>query len=165
MKVIVAYMSETGNTKNVAEAIFDEIRAEKDVRELSAVESLEGYDLAFVGFPMQMGTAPDDARAFLEKHCAGKRIALFTTHAAPEDSERLQQALENCKQAAASAEVLGLFNCQGEMSERVMNYLLSSDDPKLQAAGRRRPSTIGQPDASRLQRARAFAREIIARGG
>ncbi|MBM3155927.1 MAG: hypothetical protein FJ004_01415 [Chloroflexi bacterium] len=30
MKVLVAYMSQTGNTRKVAEAIFEEIHAEKD---------------------------------------------------------------------------------------------------------------------------------------
>jgi len=30
MKVIVAYMSQTGNTRKVAEAIFEEIQSEKE---------------------------------------------------------------------------------------------------------------------------------------
>jgi flavodoxin len=165
MKVLVAYMSETGKTKKVAEAIYEEISAEKEIKELSEVASLEGHDFAFIGFPMHVGGAPDGMRAFLEKHSAGKRMALFVTHAAPENYPRLPDALENCKRAAAGAKVLGLFNCQGEMSVEVANYLLNSGDPEMQAAGRSRSFTIGQPDSTRLERARAFAREVMEKAG
>ncbi len=52
MRVLVAYLSQTGNTRRVAEAIYEEIEAEKEIKPLSEVESLEGYDLAFIGFPI-----------------------------------------------------------------------------------------------------------------
>lgn len=37
MKVLVAYMSQTGNTKEVAEAIFDEIKCEKEIKRLNEI--------------------------------------------------------------------------------------------------------------------------------
>lgn len=50
MKTVVACMSQTGNTRKVAEAIFGEIQGEKEIKELSELDGLEGYDLSFVGF-------------------------------------------------------------------------------------------------------------------
>ena len=51
-KVLVAYMSKTGNTKKVAEVIYDEIQGEKEIKTIEEVESLNSYDLAFLGFPI-----------------------------------------------------------------------------------------------------------------
>ena len=56
MKVLVSYMSKTGNTKKVAEAIFEEISDEKEIIPIDEVDSIEGFDIAFLGFPIhQMG--------------------------------------------------------------------------------------------------------------
>ena len=45
MKVLVAYMSQTGNTKKVAEAIYGAIPQPKEIKRVEDVTSLEGYDL------------------------------------------------------------------------------------------------------------------------
>jgi len=49
VKVLVAYMSRTGNTKKVAEAIHGAIPQPKEIRRVEDVTSLEGYDLSFLG--------------------------------------------------------------------------------------------------------------------
>jgi len=135
MKVLVAYMSQTGNTKKIAEAIFGEIQAKKDIKELKNVATLEGYDFVFVGFPMHYGGPAKPAKNFLEKHVQGKKIALFVTHATREDSKALQKWLAKCKKAATGADLVGFFNCQGKL------------------------------DATRLDRARGFAKEIMGKIG
>lgn len=162
MKVLVAYMSQSGNTKKVAEAMFDAIQDEKEIKELSDIESVDGYDLLFVGFPIQAFGPAEKAKQFMEKYISGKKVALFTTHASPEDSEDLPPWLEVCKKAAAGAEIVGFFNCQGELALDIMEMLKSSDDPKLKSFGELGPTTKGQPDASRIERARAFAKEMTA---
>ena len=120
MKVIVTYMSLSGNTKKIAEAIFQEIPEEKEIKELNEIDDLEGYDLAFVGFPMHGFGVPEEAKSFLEKHCMGKKIALFVTHGAPEHSGDLQPWLAKCKEAAVKANVIDMFNCQGELAQYVI---------------------------------------------
>ena len=90
MKVLVAYMSQTGNTKKVAETIFQEIQVEKEIKELDDIDTLEGYDLTFVGFPIISFGVPKKAQKFFEKHAKGKKVALFITHGSPEYSEFLQ---------------------------------------------------------------------------
>jgi flavodoxin len=161
MKVIVGYVSQTGNTKKIAEAIIGEIQAEKDIRQLGEIDGLEGYDLAFVGFPIHGSFPAKDAEEFLEKHSAGKNVALFITHAAPEDREELPHWLDNCRAPAAGASLLGVFNCQGELAKEVADFMLKSGDSQLIAYAKERPLTVGQPDASRLERARVFAREVM----
>lgn len=161
MNVLIAYMSQTGNTRKVAEAIFQEIQVEKEIKELSELDNLEGYDLVFVGFPIHGFGAPDEAKSFLEKHCKGKNVALFVTHGAPEDLEDLREWLAKCKEAAAGTNLTGMFDCQGELAQGVIDMLLKSPDPKLRYFGKMGPTTRGQPDAARLERARRFAREMM----
>lgn len=161
MKVIVVYMSQTGNTKKVAEAIFEEIQAEKELKALDELDSLKGYDLAFVGFPIQIYGPAQPAKAFLEEHAGGKDIVLFITHASPEDDKLLIQWLDACRAAVVGGNVVGLFHCRGELSEKVADMMKSSGDPDLVAWAEERPKTLGQPDETRLERARVFTREFM----
>jgi flavodoxin len=161
MNVIVTYMSLSGNTEKVAEAIYEEIRERKEIKPMDEVNSLEAYDLVFFGFPMHGFGCPEEGQDFLKNHCQGRQVVLFVTHGAPEYSEELQPWLEACREAAAGTEVVGMFNCQGELAQYVADHLLASDNPRHRAWGEGRESTIGQPDESRLQKAREFAREVM----
>ncbi len=163
MKTLVAYFSQTGKTKKVAEAIYESIEGDKELKELGEVESLDGYDLSFIGFPIIAFGPAKEGKEFLEEKAAGRKVALFITHAAPEDQEGIEAWLDKCRDAASSAELVGFFHCQGELSEAIANALLKSDNPMMRSFGERRPETLGQPDESRLQRARDFAREVMAK--
>jgi len=161
MKLLVTYMSQTGNTKKVAEAIYGELSGDKEIKKLEDVESLDEYDFAFIGFPLHAFGPAEPAKKFLEAHSTGKRIALFITHAAPEESEEVKGWLKNSQKAASKADIVNMFDCQGELAQPVIDMLLSSDDPNMRAFGELGPATKGQPDETRLERARAFARETM----
>lgn len=161
MKTLVTYFSQTGKTKLVAEAIFGAIRGDKEIKAFDEVDSLEGYDLTFIGFPI-MGFGPaQQGKDFLGKYAAGRKTALFITHASPENQEGLDQWLAKCREAAAGTDLLGMFDCQGELSKPIAEFLMKSDDPNMRAFGERRQETLGQPDEARLQRAREFAKKIM----
>lgn len=164
MKTLVTYYTQTGNTRKVAEAIYGEIPDEKEIKALAEVEGLEGYDLVFFGFPIQAGNPAKDAGEFLAAKGAGKRMAVFTTHGAPEEAERVKPWLDNIRRRAAEAgaELLGLFDCQGEASQQVVDYLLGHEDPELRRYGREAAEAKGLPDAARLERARGFAQDVVA---
>ena len=161
MKVLVAYMSSTGNTRKVAEAIYGEIDAEKEIKSVSEVENLGSYDISFLGFPTH-GYGPDKkAEAVLEKLCRdGKRVALFVTHAAPEDEPEVAEYLAKFKQAASGAELVGVFSCQGQLSKGVKLIMKISPNKKLRSDAKR-DNSQGQPDKDRLEKARAFARDTM----
>jgi flavodoxin len=165
MKVLVAYFSQTGQTKKVADAIFETLDVDKELAELDKVESLDGYDLTFVGFPIiAFGPAPQ-GRDFLQANAAGNKLAIFVTHAAPQGEEGIDEWLDKCRDAAAGGELLGLFDCRGELSEQIADFLVKSDNPMLQEFGKRRPETVGYPDEACLEQARQFARETMSRIG
>ena len=162
MKVLIAYQSVSGNTRKVAEAIHKEIRADKELKPLSDVKDLKGYDLSFIGFPIHAYGPAKEAKDFLEKKVAGKDIALFITHSAPEEGEpKLEQWLAACKMAASGANIVGFFHCRGELAQNIADMMLGSKDADLIAKAERRHETLGQPDSGRLKKARKFAKDIM----
>ena len=161
MKVLVAYMSKTGNTKKVAEAIYEEISGEKVIKKINEVDSIEGFDLTFLGFPIHALGPDKKTISFLQKHCTnGRKVALFVTHCAPEEAEELPSWLDKFKQAASGANIIDMFNCQGELSRTVKRFM--SIYPKAEVRSwAKRDNSKGQPDNTRLEKARAFSRSVM----
>ncbi len=163
MKVLVTYMSKTGNTRKIAEAMYQEIDAEKELKPINEVETIEGYDLTFLGFPIhQMG--PDKKTAkLIEKHCIDNRnVVLFITHAAPEDSPDLPPMLEKFRTAARGAHIFNFFDCRGELDKTTKRVMSILPDARLRRWAKEDDSQ-GQPDRSRIDRARAFSRYVMQR--
>ena len=163
VKVLVTYMSSTGNTKKIAEAVYGEISTDKEIKPVNEVESLGRYDLTFLGFPTH-GYGPDKkAKSAMERLCKdNKKVALFVTHAAPEDEPEVAEYMRKFMQAASGAEIVGTFNCQGQLASGVRFIMKISPNKKLRSDAKR-DNSQGQPDAKRIERARAFARETISR--
>ena len=163
MRVLVSYMSKTGNTKKVAEAIFEEIPDEKELKAIAEVDSLDGYDFAFLGFPVQRMGPDKKTVKLLEKHCVnGRKVALFITHASPEDGEELRLWLDKFRQAARGADIVDMFDCQGELARSVKRIMSIWPDAKFRMWAKQ-DNSQGQPDKTRLDRARAFSRKVIER--
>jgi len=161
MKVLVAYLSSTGNTKKIAEAIYGEINCEKEIKPISEVIDIGGWDIAFLGFPTH-GYGPDKkAKEIIERLCTkGRKVALFVTHAAPENEPVVEEWLAKFKQAAAAAELVGFFDCQGQLSKGV-KFIMKIAPKKEMRAQAKMDNSKGQPDQARLENARVFARNIM----
>lgn len=161
MKVLVAYMSSTGNTKKIAEAIYSEVPAEKEIKQIKEVQDLAGYDLSFLGFPTH-GYGPDKkTRACLENLCTrGRKVALFVTHAAHEDEPEVPEWMAKFKEAAKGAEIVGCFDCQGELASGAKLFMKISPNKRLRSDAKK-DNSKGQPDQTRVDKARAFAKETV----
>mgnify|MGYP002349637687 CR=1 FL=1 len=165
MKVLVSFVSWTGNTKKIAEAIFSRITEEKEIRPFSEITDTTSYDLVFVGFPIHgFGEPAEEAVRFLAERCGGKKVALFVTHAAPEDSAYVPPWLEACKDIAKGSILLGLRDFQGQIALEQVDRMLQSSNPEaLKLVKHVVHASLGQPDATRLAQARAFAEEVMTR--
>jgi flavodoxin len=163
MKVLVAYMSLTGNTKKVAEAIYGEITSEKDIKPIEEVQDIGGYDLSFLGFPTHQGGPDKKVKGFLGRHCTdGRKVALFVTHSAPMNAPELLEWMPKFKEAAAGANLVGFFDCQGEPSRVVRFVMKLSSDENTRTSAKRNDSK-GQPNEATLAKARSFARKTMNR--
>jgi hypothetical protein len=181
MKTAVVYYSASGNTAEVGQGIAralrdglpgsegdDTARAVTDVivgplGEADEAPALADRDLVFVGMPIERFGAPEPARRFLAEHCTGRRVALFVTHAAPEDLPDVEPWLDDCRAAADGAELVGLFHCQGQLAAPVRDAMLASGMPALVGFAEMAGCAAGQPDEAALARAAAFARETVTR--
>lgn len=163
MKVLVAYLSLTGNTRKIAEAIFQAIHCEKKLAVFGEISDVSPFDIIFVGFPIHgFGQPATAAVNFLREYCPGKKVALFITHAAPEASPYVPPWLEACKMAAEAAHLVGIGDFQGQIALEKVDEALQKNDPALlEMIKNVVHSSLGQPDAERLQRARLFAATIM----
>jgi flavodoxin len=162
MKALVAYMSKTGNTQKVAQAIYEALDCEKEIMPVAEVVDIGGYDLSFLGFPVQRFGPDPKAVSFLRKLCQpGKNVALFITHAAPEGEAALAGWLDGFRNAAAGANIVGLFDCQGQLG-KMIKFIMWIMGGELRAMAKR-DNSQGQPNAARLERAQAYAREMLAK--
>lgn len=111
MKSLVLWSSRTGNTKKVAEAIYEALPGEKDILEEGREKDLSSYDLIFVGFWAFRRGADMVARRTLAK-MEGKKVAIYATAGTYPDSQAAKDYLDN---AAAllpeSAKCLGTWIC------------------------------------------------------
>lgn len=149
----------------MAQAIYDEIPGEKDFMPICDVPDSSIYDLIFLGFPVHQFGPDKKAKMRMKQHCVpGRKVALFVTHAAPESEPELQEWLSKFRECASGAEILGFFNCQGQMSMPVKMVLRLSRDKKLRDWAKI-DSSKGQPDESRIAKARVFAKEMLEKAG
>jgi len=83
MKIIVAYVSKTGTTREIADRIGTVLEAEShqvQVVPLSGVDDFSGFDLIILGSPINGMRFLPEFLAFLGLHAADlakKRVALF----------------------------------------------------------------------------------------
>ncbi len=117
MKSLVLWSSRTGNTKAVAEAIFEALPGEKEIMEEGREgNDLSSYDLVFVGFWGYRRGADPLAQKTLSS-LFGKHVAIYATAGTWPDSEAAKMYLAN---AAAllpeDATCLGTFICQGRVN-------------------------------------------------
>jgi hypothetical protein len=57
-----------------------------------------------------------------------------------------------------------VFDCQGALSKQVKTVMLSNPNPQLRAWAQN-DNSRGQPDATRLEKAREFAKETMKKVG
>jgi flavodoxin len=166
MKTLVAYTSQTGNTEKIAHAIFSGITGRKVLQTMSEIKNTDGYDIIYAGFPIYNFEPVHTAKDFLHNIGHDKKVILFMTMAltaAPvndQNKDLYQLTINNCRKCILNSELLGVFDCPGELSEVTANALLKSNDPMLQGFGSMRHYTIGYPNEENILSAKAFAENI-----
>ncbi|HUT08723.1 MAG TPA: flavodoxin family protein [Candidatus Latescibacteria bacterium] len=158
-KILVTYFSRTGNTKLVAEAIFDALPGDKILQPMAKVDDIAPFQLVYAGFPVQTHSVPYPAEVFLKTIPEEKKVALFSTHGAVTGSQLSREAVEYASVLVAKAKLLGTFSCRGKVSMKALEILMQS--PEHEAWADMAASAATHPDANDLDDARAFARWIL----
>jgi flavodoxin len=158
-KTLVTYFSRTGNTKLVAEAIFEVLSGDKTIKPMAEAGDLKPYHLVFAGFPVQTHSVPYPVEVFLKSIPEGQKVALFSTHGSVTGSHLSREALEYASILVAKDQLVGTFSCRGNVSLKALEVLMQS--PEHEAWADMAASASTHPDGSDLEDARAFARWIM----
>lgn len=157
-KILVTYISWTGNTKKVAGAIFEVLEGDKTIKTMDEAQILDEYNLIFIGFPVHSHSVPFKTEELIKRIPPGKKIALFSTHGSLTGSRLSREALEHASILASSSKILGTFTCRGKVSLQALEVL--SKSPEHKAWAEMAASTQTHPDEHDLDDARSFAKWI-----
>lgn len=161
-RTLVTYFTRTGNTKLVAEAIYEALPGEKEIRPMAEAGDLSPFGLIFAGFPVQSHSVPYRAEIFLKSIPAGKKVALFSTHGSVAGSRLSKEALEHASVLISATKLLGTYSCRGKVSMQALEVLIRS--PEHEAWADMAASAATHPDARDLEEARDFAGRIVTLG-
>lgn len=120
MQYEVLFVSKTGNTEEVAKAVYQGIPSrQKDIRRLERDTAVDTGETYFIGFWTNRGSCSIEVLDFIsELH--GKNIALFGTCGMGCDIEYYKMIEKRVRALIPDDNVyLGTFLCQGKMSMHV----------------------------------------------
>jgi flavodoxin I len=172
MKILIAYLSQTGNTEKVAKAIYEEASPTHDIetKKLEEVnpENVSGYDLIFIGSPIHAGNLSGAVKDFLGRLQipSGVKLAGFVTHSGAAYPEQILGKFTEPFKAACeknALEYLGCFNCQGFLNPAIHEMVKKGQNLTDEQWAERVKQMTGHPDEADLKKARAFAGEVLAK--
>lgn len=150
MKSLVVYSSQTGNTKKLAETVYDVLPGEKEIYAVTEAPDPSGYDLVALGFWFKSEKPDPSSLEYLPK-LAGKSLFLFATHGASEEYDHVAKGIEQAENLAKGAKIIGTFSCQGEVNPKVLQAVRAMEKEKQPVWIERAEEAIGHPDENDIQ--------------
>jgi flavodoxin len=181
MKVLVVHYSETGNTAQIAQAIYDEAFAlghEVHLKELggTTADVLNAYDLVFLGSACHDSDLAKSAKQLLAQIPSSPpfKLAGFATHATflPKGGERKRELYEtwasrcrlSFRQASQEKGItyLGYFGCMGAASAPIENFIHNTIITTPGEWAEYVEELRQHPNEDDLRKAREFAGQVLA---
>ena len=131
MNILITYSSATGNTKKLAEGIFNNLNKQNnlniEIKPIKEVMSLEDYDAVLVGYWVDKGGPNQEAAEFM-KNIKNKKVGIFATLGAYPDSAHAFNSLVNGEELIKQDnEVIGKYICQGAVSPKLIEMFKKYD--------------------------------------
>ena len=122
MKNLVVYSSRTGNTKKIAEAIFEVLPESKEIFMVEDAPSPGLYDFIAIGFWVDRGTADGKAHQYM-KRIKEKKVGIFGTLGAYPNSIHAREVLSSVRELLDGNDLLGEFICQGKIDPNILDKM------------------------------------------
>ncbi|MEW6594027.1 MAG: flavodoxin family protein [Thermodesulfobacteriota bacterium] len=156
MKSLIIVSSQSGNTRKLAGAAAEALPGETTMVAVEqAPDHFDGIDLLAVGFWL-MGGKPDPKSSELLARIKGKKLFLFATHGAAKGSAHALAAMNQARELAAGAQIVGAYSCQGQVQEKVIATASAKVPSPAWVADA--PSAAGHPDERDLAELQAAIR-------
>ncbi|MCK5071262.1 MAG: flavodoxin family protein [Desulfocapsa sp.] len=158
MKSLVVYSSKSGNTKKVAEAVYNNIPDDKEIFAIGDAPDPAGYDFVAVGFWLQAGQPDPVSQEYFAKIGEGQDVFLFATHGAAVGSPHAEKAMDSAKSMVAKGHVVATYSCAGQVAEKFLEVAAKKDPqpPWLADA----PAAVGHPDDMDLKHVARLIEEL-----
>jgi flavodoxin len=128
MKSLIVYSSQSGNTKKLAQAVYESLTGSKEMVAVAEAPDPAGYDFVALGFWLQAGKPDPKSADYLGK--VGKKpLFLFATHGAAAGSDHARNAMNQARSLAPEADIVGTYSCQGEVNPKVLEKARSKPEP------------------------------------
>ena len=152
MTYAVVFVSRTGNTRRLAEAIPPALGREACCYFGPPSDEALRADWIFAGFWTNRGDCGDEMAAFLAR-VTTQRVFLFGTAGFGGDAKYFADILGRVREKLpAAARCCGTFMCQGEMPPAVRTrYEAMEDGPQKAQSLRNFDMALGHPDEADLQ--------------
>ncbi|MBA7568651.1 hypothetical protein ES708_10385 [subsurface metagenome] len=179
MEILVTYYSVTGNTKKIAEAIFETSSEDhevhlKDMNDIS-IKDFAKYDLVFLGSACHDSDLAHPVLQLLEQtpSTSDFKLAGFVTHASytPEIGEYEKSMYEKWAGKCIKSfenfthnndiKFLGFFNCMGIPSPPIEKFIHDSIVTDEKQWSKYSEIIKKHPDENDLENAKKFALEIL----
>lgn len=122
MRSLVVYSSLTGNTKMLAEAVFEALPDAKDICNVKNNPDFAAYDLICLGYWVDKGGPNAAMLAYMEK-VRGKKVFLFGTLGAYPDSDHAKDCMAKAAAQVAGNEVVGNVIRQGKIDPQLLERM------------------------------------------
>lgn len=167
MNYSVIYTSSTGNTKMLAETIFNFLPKNKLLKTMNEITKydIDNSDIIFLGYWVDKSTCNNETIDFIQS-LENKNIAAFGTMGMGNIPEYTKQVLNNVEQLFSRNIFLGSFMCVGKMKpcvrEKYMKLLEKNpNDSTIKELINNFDNTITHPDEIDLENVKKFVSEII----
>jgi len=148
MKSLVVYSSQTGNTRKLAEAVYEALPGKKAIYPVDEAPDPSDYDFIAVGFWFMQGKPDPKSTEFLGR-IGKKPLFLFATHAAGAGSDHAIHGMELAKSLASESDIQGTYSCQGEASPKILEKASKKPEPPVWLADA--PDAIGHPSDADIE--------------
>ena len=124
MKGLIIYSSKTGNTKRMAEKIYEALKDKQQmtIKDIRDAPKIEEYDFILLGGWIDRGTLETKTLKLL-KTIKNKKIGLFATLGAMPDSEHGKKVIKNLQGLLKDRDSLGQYICPGLVDPKMIEKL------------------------------------------
>lgn len=160
-----AYESDYNAMLSRARRELDGIRQGNYPAIRTAVESFDGYDLVFAGYPVWHSSMATTMQAFLHNHApklGGKRIALFATSGGSGISTSVNEAKALCTGATVESSTL-LLTSLAQVESRVAAWLGQLGVKREENKDMKMKITVGGRTITATMEEHAAARDFLSR--
>ena len=148
MKSLIVYSSQSGNTKKLAQAVYETLTGPKAMYAVAEAPAPADYDLVALGFWLQAGK-PDPKSAEYLGRIGKKSLFLFATHGAAAGSDHALNAMDAARSLAPEADIVGTYSCQGQVNPKVLEKAKSKPEPPVWIDDT--DDAVGHPDEADIE--------------